>query len=59
MINLSLLVHKQTKQRTKRQNVDLHEQTLRSLLKTICSQSKGQRTIDLSMIVRRIYDVWL
>ena len=40
-------------------NVDLHEQTLHGLLKTIYSQSKDQRTIDLSMIARRIYDVWL
>ena len=40
-------------------NVDLREQTLHGLTKTIYSQSKDQRTIDPSMIVGRIYDVWL
>ena len=40
-------------------NIYLLEQTLHGFLKTEYSQSKDQRAIDLSMIVRRIYDVWL
>ena len=40
----------------KSQNIDLHEQILHGLVKTVYSQSNDQRAIDISMIVRRIYE---